>query len=367
MDDDVAAEATDMEAMSVEMSPHSKAKNDAAIAHYDPVSGDGSGGSSIAPKVAVVEGGVVEEASKSTAMCSCCDSTCGKYCPQRIQDFHTAHPYGTKATIFIFLVGIALLIFFLLRPSNGFTCPTETQFTGVAPYNKGGRVAAPLRGNIGCVDLDVLAKRPTAQVGRGTETAQNVYGPFEAGFTAKNPGMSCLGSSEIEGGVDTNLAEKLAVHICGSAFQTSILDYCGGHAIPYHYHERLWCLTGTDPSTKHSTRIATAADGHGIYGNHTSVDSNGYVYPTDLDACGGRVGVTPDSKGASVYYYMTKNSPPFTLGCYGDKASYPVTLAQCRALYSSCGDDKTTLVTDSGSVTYDLDCPCFNSAGTNVL
>jgi hypothetical protein len=253
-----------------------------------------------------------------------------------------------------------------VRPSERFEW---LGYRRIAPYNIGGRVASPLGGNVGCVDLNVLARRPAATVGQSgnKETAQNVYGPFEAGFTSEQPGMSCLGNSEIEGGGDTNLAEKLAIRICGSAFQTSILDYCGGHAIPYHYHERLWCLTGSDSITKHSTRIATAADGHGIYGNHTSIDSNGYVYPTDLDACGGRVGVTPDSGGSSVYYYMTRNLPPFTLGCYSDKASYPVTLTQCRVLYDSCGDDLTTLVTDSGSLSYDLDWPCFNSAGSNVI
>jgi hypothetical protein len=287
-----------------------------------------------------------------------------------MQDFYAAHPYGAKGALLVLLAGLAFLAYRLLRPSMdmGFECPTEVQFKGIAPYNQGGRVAAPLRGNIGCVDLDVLAKRPTANVGnQGKQTAQNVYGPFEAGFSSDNPGMACLGDAEIEGGVDTNLAEKLAMHICGNAFQTSILDYCGGHAIPYHYHERLRCLASSDPVTKHSTRIATAADGHGIYGNHTSIDSNGFVYPTDLDACGGRVGITPDSNGNSVYYYMTRNNPPFTVGCYGDKASYPVTLTQCRALYSSCGDDKTTLVTDSGDVLYDLDCPCFDSStGSNI-
>jgi len=117
----------------------------------------------------------------------------------------------------------------------------------------------------------------------------------------------------------------------------------------------------------HATRLGTALDGHGICGNHTGTSAQGHIYPADLDACGGRVGVTPDSKGMSVHYYMTQSKAPFTLGCFGDAASYPVTTAQCRALYNECGDDRTTLVTNAGSVLYDLDCPCYDSSGCNVV
>ena len=45
---------------------------------------------------------------------------------------------------------------------------------------------------------------------------------------------------------------------------SAILDYCGGHAKPFHYHERISCLYSADPTTQHSTRIGTAIDGNGI-------------------------------------------------------------------------------------------------------
>jgi len=299
--------------------------------------------------------GVVKEQSR-------CD-----VCPQFIKDFKAAHPYALYMLILLLVAGAAFLVFMLVRPSM-VSCPTNTQFAGISPYNKGGKAAAPLRGNVACVDINVLSKRPTVTIQNNKQTAQNIYGPFEAGFDSAVPGMSCLGSSKVDGGVDTNLAEKIVGRICGNAFTGTILDDCGGHATPYHYHERLWCLTSTDAATGHAMRIGTALDGHGIYGNHTATSSAGsLIYPTDLDACGGRVGVTPDSNGASVYYYMMQSKAPFTVGCFGDKASYPVTVQQCRSLYSECGDDKTTLATDTGNVVYDLDCPCFDSSGSNVV
>ena len=46
------------------------------------------------------------------------------------------------------------------------SCPTDSQYAGTDSYiNADKPYAAPLRGNVGCVDLDVLATRPTATVG----------------------------------------------------------------------------------------------------------------------------------------------------------------------------------------------------------
>lgn len=233
---------------------------------------------------------------------------------------------------------------------------------------------APLRGNIGCMDMNVLAKRPKA----GSQDADNVYGPMEAGFSANQPPMmSCLGSHSVSAGVDTHVAELMVAYWCGtdptsmtaSAFrswasQVGGLDECGGHAMPYHYHERLGygvsaCAISTaDPTTGHSNRIATAADGKGIYGPQV----NGGCAPTDLDVCGGRWGVTPDSNGESVYYYVVQPYAPFTVGCYGpplatDKEGQ---MAECRALYSKCDGTTQTITTVYGSGEYDLDCPCFD-------
>ena len=72
--------------------------------------------------------------------------------------------------------------------------------------------------------------------------------------------------------------------------------------MPYHYHERMTCLYTSDPTTGHSTRIGTALDGNGIYGKFIGFDQR----PNDLDACGGRTGITPDSEGQEVYYYVVQ-------------------------------------------------------------
>lgn len=250
------------------------------------------------------------------------------------------------------------------RPGGGgrgrTQCPTETQFTGILPYNitSSKPMATPLRGNIGCIDLPVLATRPTVLIRGQDRDAQNIYGPFEAGFTSSNPGMSCLGDHIILGGVDTNLAEHMVEHLCpGTTVQ--ILDSCGGHAMPYHYHERMSCLFTDDVTSGHSTRIGTALDGNGIYGNHI----DGGMEPTDLDACGGRMGVTPDSGGEEVYYYSISASAPFSLGCFGPVGS----VEECRALYESCDGKRECVTTDEGTGWYDLDCPCFDGDGSNVV
>jgi hypothetical protein len=128
------------------------------------------------------------------------------------------------------------------------------------------------------------------------------------------------------------------------------------------YHERMSCLYTADPTTGHSTRIGTAGDGNGIYGMYI----NGGVTPTDLDYCGGRFGVTPDSNGQVVYYYPIKAAAPFSLGCYG-----PVTTqAACFALYpTTCGSAATveTVTTVYGSGPYARDCPCYDANGSNVV
>jgi len=240
---------------------------------------------------------------------------------------------------------------FVFSPSNG-------SFAGVAPYNTGSKPqAAPLRGNVGCVNAAALALRPTATAGGGgTIIPVNIYGPMEAGFTSSQPGMSCLGNFVLPGGVDTQTAEAVMANVC-SVTDLGLLDYCGGHANPYHYHQSMSCLYTPDSVTEHSTRIGTAGDGNGIYGAFV----DGGLVPTDLDACGGRYGITPDSNGQRVYYYVMQESAPFTLACFG-----PGTVEQCRTLYPGCSASSTTLTTAFGSGSYKLDCPCFDSDRSNV-
>jgi hypothetical protein len=133
---------------------------------------------------------------------------------------------------------------------------------------------------------------------------------------------------------------------------------CGGHARPYHNHEKMTCLYSQDALSGHSTRIGTALDGRGLDGKF----NNGSVVPTDLDGCNGRWGVTPDSGGATVYYYVVTDRPPFTIGCFG-----PATLEQCRALYpQKCSAQPCGLTAREGSIDYKLDCPCYDSAGLNT-
>lgn len=138
-------------------------------------------------------------------------------------------------------------------------------------------------------------------------------------------------------------------------------------AARYHFHERLTCLYDKS-AAGHSTKVGEGVDDAKtpIYGKFESTNE----LPT-LDACGAHFGSTPDSNGASVYHHHLQHKPPFTIGCFGPSASGgPVSLAECRALYSGSngcgGDDVTTVTTPQGSVQYDLWCPCYDATGSNV-
>jgi len=245
-----------------------------------------------------------------------------------------------------------------LQPS-GIQCSATEQYYG-NPSNRPG--PAPLRGPIGCVDLDAISLRdPDMDPILDNQDALNIFGPMENGFSADQPGARCLGNTVVPGGIDTNLAEHMMDYVCTDETFT-ILDTCGGHAVPYHYHERMSCLYNSDHLSGHSTRIGTAGDGNGIYGMYI----DGGVEPSDLDYCGGRFGVTPDSIGLEVYYYPITAAAPFSVGCYG-----PVeTQDECFALYpSTCLDSGGVeeVTTEYGSGLYQLDCPCYDANGSNVV
>jgi hypothetical protein len=173
------------------------------------------------------------------------------------------------------------------------TCPTvANSFKGTLEYISGAKpMANPGGGAVGCVDKPLSGLSPGSQVGA------HIYGTNEAGFSA---GAICTAQQAIPGGIDTKTAESIVRYQCNKADTWGLLDSCGGHATPYHYHERMTCLYTQDSTSGHSTRIGTANDGRGIYGKFV----NGSVLPTDLDACNGRSGVTPDSGGLTVYYYV---------------------------------------------------------------
>ena len=249
------------------------------------------------------------------------------------------------------------------------TCTKGQQATGDS--SKIGTGTA-LLGAIACTDPGAVAYRRTlpesvaGPIDSGGTTdglaTVNIYGPFEAGFTNALPGMSCLGTNAVAGGIDTSTAELVIQHLCSDA-TLKIIDTCGDHASPRHFHEYLTdCLTSRTTSGG-SSRLGTAADGRGIYGKYGPSDT----LPT-LDACGAINAPTPDSNGASVVHYHAQAGRPFFLGCYTN-ADASTTLDECRALYTECGDaaEIVTLTTVHGSGQYNKWCPCFDkSTQSNV-
>ena len=281
-----------------------------------------------------------------------------------------------RASLFVSHLLVVLQVVSAQPPAKGggavggdITCVEGQQATGDS--SKIGTGTA-LLGAIACTDPDAVAYRrtlpenvagPTVSGGTTDGLATvNIYGPFENGFTNTVPGMSCLGSNTVAGGIDTATAELVVQYFCSDA-TLKILNTCGDHATPRHFHEYLTdCLTVRTRSGG-SSRLGTAADGRGIYGKYGPNDA----LPT-LDACGAINAPTPDSNGASVVHYHAQAGRPFFLGCYTN-ADASVTLDECRALYTQCGDpaEIVTLTTVHGSGQYNKWCPCFDkSTQSNV-
>jgi hypothetical protein len=242
-------------------------------------------------------------------------------------------------------------------------------------FDTPGPKAAALLGDVGLTTVAGTATSSNKQLPVG----ENIYGPFEAGFTQAQDNVLATfgcetGRGYLAGGIDTYTAEQMVAADCGvtlprtdtSGAYISLLDSCGGHTNEYHFHERLKCLyseTGT-----HSTQVGRGSDGRAIYGKWE--DFSATQKPL-LDACGGHWGSTPDFPDKKTYHYHVQDTAPFTIGCFGPNAdNSPVTVAQCRALYDGndgCGGgDTTTLVTAQGNKTYDPWCPCYDATGANV-
>lgn len=233
--------------------------------------------------------------------------------------------------------------------------------------------AAPLLGSVGY----------TTVVCTGTEQGdraigEDIYGPFEAGFSSQQDGilagMGCsTGQGYVDGGIDTATAESIVARDCIGAtgsLSRSIIDSCGGHTPEYHFHEPKVSCCGDNVNIGHSLRFGDANDGKGIYGPmETNTEK-----PT-LDACGGHWGPTPD-QSADSYHYHIQDKAPFTVGCFGPNADgSTVSLAQCKALYEGCSSTAVTYnvqtgstwpMTSSGTVSYKLWCPCYDSDGSNT-
>ena len=246
--------------------------------------------------------------------------------------------------------------------SNTITGPID----GITP--------AALLGNIGWTTIASVSSY-AGSIAAG----EDIFGPFEAGFSAmQDNNLAALGCSTgqgyVNGGIDTLTAEAMVAFECGvqlpryeNGNYVSLLDECGGHTQEYHFHERLSCLyleTGG-----HSTRVGETSDGTPIYGKWENYATGELPL---LDACGGQFGVTPDSNGAVIYHYHVQGAPPFTVGCFGpaigsDGSEQLVTIAQCRAVYSTCGDGTESVTTATGGTfEYDNYCPCFDGAASNV-
>jgi hypothetical protein len=87
-------------------------------------------------------------------------------------------------------------------------------------------------------------------------------------------------------------------------------DTYNGHPAPgdlYHYHIEPVYLTSTDASAL----VAVMLDGFPLYGPQ---DADG-TRPSDLDACNGHTGPTPDHPEGTYHYHVTDFEPYF-VGCY---------------------------------------------------
>ena len=109
--------------------------------------------------------------------------------------------------------------------------------------------AAPLLGDVGYT----TAAGYDAWSGAALYAGENVYGPFEAGFSVQQQSIfESLGCPTakakqvtVAGGIDTATAEQVVAYMCGielpsnaSGTWKGLLDNCGGHTEEYHFHER---------------------------------------------------------------------------------------------------------------------------------
>lgn len=218
--------------------------------------------------------------------------------------------------------------------------------------SQSGPAAAPLRGPVGY-----------------TVTGVNIYGPEEAGFgTGRFPKPCKDGSGTCPAGMDVPTCETKLDFDCAQSGSTPVhelmLDTCGGHAMPYHYHNDNAC-DYDHTASGHSPLVGFGLDGVGIYGLYENNPSK----PSSLDACNGHVGSVPSDgtfgvpSGTSMYHYHVTSSAPYTLGCFGESGKSPATISQdkCKSLYSTCNTGYSEVELTTGEkYCYDTDCPCFD-------
>ena len=117
------------------------------------------------------------------------------------------------------------------------SCPEGSNYAGSTALIGS---SAALLGAVACVDTAAIAYRETLDASiAGTDTSTvNLYGPFEAGFTDAVPGLSCLGSNTVDGGLDTFTAQLMVQDLCNDD-SIALLQTCGDHANPRHFHEHV--------------------------------------------------------------------------------------------------------------------------------
>jgi hypothetical protein len=124
----------------------------------------------------------------------------------------------------------------------------------------------------------------------------------------------------ISGGVLFNPYEGDGVTVAVSSNFTQngvpFLDTCNGHPLPdggtYHYHGVPYCITDeVDTDGEHSVLIGVLLDGFPVYGPQ---GADGAA-PTDLDACSGHTGPTPEFPNGVYHYHLTETAP-YSIPCY---------------------------------------------------
>ena len=226
----------------------------------------------------------------------------------------------------------------MVNPPSNSACCTQISLPVAAYVNNDAVVAAPLRGAAGYSLYGV-----------------QIYGPMENGFTL---GQACSNSKgTCDPGWDVTTCSLVLEQQCGTAYvkYTMLLDDCGGHASPYHYHERMHCEYSYLDSSGHSPLIGFMLDGRGLYGQWESDGEK----PTNLDACGGHNGTVPTTtknsvtfNGGSFYHYHVGEFPTLN-NCYGPSSSDTA----AKAVYPTCSASATSVCTSQGQIDYLVDCP----------
>jgi len=202
------------------------------------------------------------------------------------------------------------------------------------------------------------------RVAMALRTGGDIFGPMDNGF---EEGRVCEGGSCVAGTDLHSCKSHLEATCTGEINAGMLMDRCGGHASPYHFHKDLACHYRASDDSVHSPAVAVALDGHLIYGKW-----EGSRKRPILDACNGHTGIVPSSDyheagTEPVYHYHLTPTPPFVLGCFGPADS----IKACRAQYPACLDDAyATRMNAPGSPPKAFEvrrwCTCYQHEGSTL-